>query len=92
MHMGQNDTFIILDLLLSLLSLIYLSSPLFFTSIKIIVSFLFSNFKNDKNLNSGDNYLYNVLNIVLVLMGFTFLNEISFHSSRNLPKTRFKVD
>ena len=41
MYMSHNDTFLILDLLLSLLSCICLSSVLFFYSIKIIISFSF---------------------------------------------------
>ena len=40
--MSHNGTFVILDLLLSLLSPIYLSSPLFFSLINNIISFSFS--------------------------------------------------
>ena len=49
-HMGQNDTSVILDSLLSLLSIICLSSPVLFSLIKIIVSFLFSKLYQSPNL------------------------------------------
>ena len=47
--MGHNDTLVILDFLLSLLSPICLSSTLFFSSIKIILIFYFSFSTKKKN-------------------------------------------
>ena len=48
--MAHNDTFVVLDVLLSLLSPICLSSPLFFFSINIIIFFSFSTWYQSPNL------------------------------------------